>query len=224
MEIKPIAHFRSPFEGKFGIPRQSSIVSEVRGRIVFEKEYASADALRGLEGFDYLWIIWGFHLNHSSRPDKLTVRPPRLGGNTRLGVFATRSPFRPNPLGLSCVHIESIEEGSIVVSGADLADSTPIFDIKPYLPYSDSFPQARCGFVQQNDWEELQVTTADDALMEKLRSFFDEEQLQGLFKSLSQDPRPSYERGKEKNYGLTYSGHNITFHIEGKTLVIDSAI
>ncbi|MBO4610804.1 MAG: tRNA (N6-threonylcarbamoyladenosine(37)-N6)-methyltransferase TrmO, partial [Bacteroidales bacterium] len=152
MEISPVAYFRSPIPEKFGLPRQSGLVPELEGRIVFEPDFRSPDALRGIEGFDYLWLIWEFNLNHPEqmtdhpRPDRrsLTVRPPRLGGNERVGVFASRSPFRPNGLGLSSVRVVSVdfEKCEIVVSGADLADGTPIYDIKPYVTYCDSHPEA----------------------------------------------------------------------------------
>ena len=180
MNIKPIAYFRSPLTSKFGIPRQSGVVKNLVGEIVFEKEFSSPDAIRGLEGFDYIWLIWGFSANkHAS--NGLTVRPPRLGGNERLGVFATRSPFRPNPIGLSCVKLVSQNDRAIIESapslrgksdvdnigvyaraggeavllvyGADLMDGTPIYDIKPYIPYADAHPDARGGFTDNNDWQ-----------------------------------------------------------------------
>ena len=152
MEIKPIAHIRTEFAEKFGIPRQSGLASTLRGRVVFEKEYRDPEALRGLEGFSHLWLIWGFSANRGGRQWQPTVRPPRLGGNQQMGVFATRSPFRPNPLGLSCVEIESVESDGndgpvIIVRGADLMDGTPIYDIKPYVRYADSRPEAECGYV-----------------------------------------------------------------------------
>ena len=175
--MKPIAYFHSPFTSKFGIPRQSGLVEQLTGEIVFEPKYRNADAVRGLEDFSHLWIIWEFSAN-KTLGDSLTVRPPRLGGNKRLGVFATRSPFRPNPIGLSCVYINKVEiddrRGPVItVSGADLMDGTPILDIKPYIKYCDSKPDARSGFVEQTEWKKLRVElseqlqaelTADDTL------------------------------------------------------------
>ena len=161
MTISPIAHFHSPLTSKFGIPRQSGIADSLHGTIVFTPEYRNADALRGLEGFDFLWILWGFSENiHSAK--HATVRPPRLGGNTRIGVFATRSPFRPNNIGLSSVRIADIQiatpDGPVIeVVGADLMDGTPIYDIKPYLPEFDSHPEAKAGFVNSNEWQPLEV-------------------------------------------------------------------
>ena len=152
IEIHPIAHFCSPLTSKFGIPRQSGLASDLAGTIVFEPEYRHAEAIRGLEGFDYLWLIWQFSANNPSVKGSLTVRPPRLGGNRRMGVFATRSPFRPNGLGLSCVRIHHIEDDTklgpvIHVRGADLMNGTPIFDVKPYVSYADAHPDARCGYI-----------------------------------------------------------------------------
>ena len=168
MELQPVAHFRSPFTSKFGIPKQSGLVEELRGEIVFEPAFRNADYLRGIEEFDYLWLIWEFSANGSGKwkeesgKRNLTVRPPRLGGNRRMGVFATRSPFRPNNLGLSCVRLERVEEDAklgpvIYVRGADLMDGTPIYDIKPYVAYADSHPHARSGFVDNTAWQPLGV-------------------------------------------------------------------
>ena len=161
MNIEPIAHFRSPLTSKFGIPRQAGIVRELRGQIVLEPDYRNPDALRGLEAFDYLWMIWGFSENVEAEKHA-TVRPPLLGGNERRGVWATRSPFRPNNLGLSSVRIERIEDGVIHVLGADLMDGTPIYDIKPYLEYVDSHTGVRSGFVDERKWERLEVVMADE--------------------------------------------------------------
>ena len=163
--MKPIAYFHSPFTSKFGIPRQSGLVEQLTGEIVFEPKYRNADAVRGLEDFSHLWIIWEFSAN-KTLGDSLTVRPPRLGGNKRLGVFATRSPFRPNPIGLSCVYINKVEiddrRGPVItVSGADLMDGTPILDIKPYIKYCDSKPDARSGFVEQTEWKKLRVELSE---------------------------------------------------------------
>ena len=161
MNIQAIAFFHSPLKSKFGVPRQSGLVSELPGYIVFEPDYRQPEAVRGLEGFDFLWLIWEFSENREAKKS-LTVRPQRLGGNKRLGVFATRSPFRPNNLGLSCVQIDRIEndpvKGPVIyVKGADLMDGTPIFDIKPYVTYADSHPEARSGFVDQSSWQDLEV-------------------------------------------------------------------
>ena len=155
MEIRPIAYFRSPLTEKFGLPRQSGLAPSLRGRIVFEKPYDTPEAVRGLEGFDMLWIIWGFSANSRTGWEP-TVRPPRLGGNARMGVFATRSPYRPNPLGLSAVRIAGIGDGWIDTLGADLMDGTPVYDIKPYIPYTDSHPGAGAGFVDSTPWKEME--------------------------------------------------------------------
>lgn len=231
MEIEPIAHFRSPFPDKFGIPRQAGLSPSVRGQIVFEPGFRSADAVRGLEGFDYIWLIWGFSANSErySRPavgeitapaDKTrfqpTVRPPRLGGNERVGVFASRSPFRPNSLGLSAVKLESVEEGPVInVLGADLMDGTPIYDIKPYVAYADSHPDARSGFVDEKDWEPLEVSFPDSPLPEGLDA-------DALREVLSQDPRPRYHSDPKKVYGMYYGGFEIRFRVEGGTVQVVS--
>lgn len=217
MEITPIAYFRSPFTSKFGIPRQSGLVENLRGHIVFCDEYRNVEALRGLSDFDYLWLIWGFSANVDA-PKHPTVRPPRLGGNRRMGVFATRSPFRPNNLGLSSVKIEAVDTDSadapvIVVSGADLMDGTPIYDIKPYLPFTDSHPQAAAGFVDSVQWHPLQVVYETP-----LPSTWEEEQRQALTEVLQQDPRPSYHHDAQRIYGMTFAHHNIRFTVDDKTL------
>lgn len=159
-EITPVAVFRSPFPSKFGIPRQSGVVKEIEGRISFLPEFAREEALRGLEDFEYVWILWGFSGNDGKW--SLTVRPPRLGGNRSVGVFASRSPFRPNGMGLSSARIVKIENNGIVVSGADLMDGTPIYDIKPYIPYTDSHPEARAGFTDTTEWKESEVEFPDE--------------------------------------------------------------
>ena len=219
IEIHPIAHMKSDFPTKFGIPRQSGLVSELRSTIVFEPEYRNADALRGMEGFSHLWLIWQF--SEAVRSDwSPTVRPPRLGGNTRMGVFATRSPFRPNHLGLSCVELLGIEQtpeyGTVIhVGGADLMNGTPIIDIKPYIPYSDARPDALGGFTD----------TACDFL---LTVNFPAELLQKLPKSkqdavvrvLSHDPRPSYQHQAGRVYGLTFAGFDIRFQVEENVLTV----
>ena len=225
MTITPIAHFHSAFPTKFGIPRQSGIVDELRGRIVFEPTYRNADALRGLEGFDYLWILWEFSANRSAQERgatawQPTVRPPLLGGNTQMGVFATRSPYRPNPIGLSSVKIECIEisdkEGPIIyVLGADLMDGTPIYDIKPYVAYADSHPDVRSGFVDERRWQELTVD-----FPQELQSHFAPESLAALTRVLALDPRPQYQDNPEKVYGMPYEEYDIRFRVNNGTLTV----
>ena len=219
MEIKPIAIYRCPFHSKFGVPRQSGVVKGIRGRIVFEKEFADPSALRGLEGFDYVWLIWGFSANREGRYHP-TVRPPRMGGDSRVGVFATRSPFRPNPLGLSCVRIDRVVlEGSkapcIEVLGADLMDGTPIYDIKPYLPYTDSHPQSRGGFVDSTPWKSLGVV-----LPPSLRGILPPYEERTLLDILSEDPRPRYHDDPERVYGMPFAGKDIHFKVEGDVLTV----
>ena len=221
--IKPIAYMRSDFATKFGIPRQSGLVEELRSVIVFEPEYRNDDALRGIEDYSHLWIIWQFSeaVRDGWSP---TVRPPRLGGNTRMGVFATRSPFRPNNLGLSCVKLLGVEHTSehgtvLHVGGADLMDGTPIFDIKPYIPYGDSHPDARGGFTD----------TADDFLLdvsfpEPLLSRLPEDKRKAAFGVLSHDPRPSYQRKPGRIYGLTFAGKDIRFTVDENTLTVIDVI
>ncbi len=214
MEIRPIADFHSPFGTKFGIPRQSGIIPELEGKIVFRPEYRNAEALRGLEEFDYLWLIWEFSANRGdSGTWSPTVRPPRLGGNARIGVFASRSPFRPNGLGLSAARILRIEkdgpEGPVIhVSGADLMDGTPIYDIKPYVTYADSRPDARSGFVDANSWSTLEVIIPSEIaarLPEKARKM-----ISGV---LAQDPRPQYHDDPEKIYGMEFDGMDVRFRV-----------
>ena len=219
MNIEPIAYFHSPFTEKFGIPRQSGLVDELTGEIVFVKEWQTADAIRGLEDFDYLWIIWEFSANREARKTP-TVRPPRLGGNERMGVFATRSPFRPNNLGLSAVRIVSIDMKSghgpvIRVAGADLMDGTPIYDIKPYLPSADSHPEARGGFTDSHEWHQLNVDIPSEQA-----SWFTEEQLRALIRTLELDPRPRYQDDPDRIYGLMFDGHDIHFRVNGDRLEV----
>ena len=222
MEIRPIAYFRSPMKSKFGIPRQSGLVSELAGSIVFEPAYRRMEAIRGLEDFDYLWLIWEFSENSPS--DSLTVRPPRLGGNKRMGVFATRSPFRPNNLGLSCVRIDRIEEDQhlgpvIYVKGADLMDGTPIYDIKPYVTYADSHPEARSGFVDQSDWKELEVV-----MPESVSTLFSADEMASLQQVLALDPRPRYQEDPERIYGMPFAHYDIRFKVDGNVLTVVEAI
>ena len=222
MEIRPIAYFRSPMKSKFGIPRQSGLVSELAGSIVFEPTYRRMEAIRGLEDFDYLWLIWEFSENGPS--ESLTVRPPRLGGNRRMGVFATRSPFRPNNLGLSCVRIDRIEEDKhlgpvIYVKGADLMDGTPIYDIKPYVTYADSHPEARSGFVDQSAWQELEVVIPED-----VSTLFSIDEMASLKQVLALDPRPRYQEDPERIYGMPFGSYDIRFNVAGSVLTVVEAI
>ena len=214
MNIEPIACFRSPLTSKFGIPRQAGIVSELRGQIVFEPQYRNAEALRGLEDFDYLWIIWGFSENVEAEKHA-TVRPPLLGGNERRGVWATRSPFRPNNLGLSSVRIERIEDGVIHVLGADLMDGTPIYDIKPYLEYVDSHTGVRSGFVDERKWQRLEVVMADELLAQ-----FTKNDQQALLSLLAEDPRPQYHDDAQRVYGLPFAGRDVRFRVDGQRLEV----
>lgn len=217
-EMKVIARIRSDFPEKFGIPRQSGLVPQLRAKIVFEPEFRNADALRGIEGFSHLWLIWQFSaaVRETWSP---TVRPPRLGGNERVGVFATRSPFRPNAVGLSCVKLEGVahEEGSgdvLIVSGADLMDGTPIYDVKPYLPYADAHPEARGGFAPSP-----KETVAVDCPPELLAAL-PEGQREALLGVLAQDPRPQYQHDPERVYGMSFGGWDVKFRVCGKRLEV----
>lgn len=222
-QIKVIAHIRSDFKEKFGIPRQSGLVEALRAEIVFEPEYRNADALRGIEGFSHIWLIWQFSqaVRESWSP---TVRPPRLGGNTRLGVFATRSPFRPNPIGLSCVRLEGLRQDPalgtvLVVSGADLLDGTPIYDIKPYLPYADCRPEATGGFAANAPEARLRVEFPEELLETVPRDKRD-----ALIGVLSQDPRPSYHDDPERVYGMSFDGMEVRFSVDGDALIVRGVI
>ena len=214
-EIKPIAFFQSPLTSKFGIPRQSGLADNLTGKIVFVPQYQREEALRGLEDFDYLWLIWGFSANKSTEEGRLTVRPPRLGGNERLGVFATRSPFRPNGLGLSSVRIKRIKDGIIEVVGADLMDGTPIYDVKPYISYVDSHPEARGGFTDKKEWRQLSVV-----FMDEYSKFFDDKELAALKEILSQDPRPQYQHDAVRVYGMPFAGKDVKCKVEGDVLEV----
>ena len=203
MEIKPIAHFRSPFKSKFGVPKQAGLVAELEGEIVFEPEYRNADALRGIEGFDYLW----------------------LGGNEKVGVFATRSPFRPNNIGLSSVRLSHVEwessRGPVIhVKGADLMDGTPIYDIKPYVVYADCHPEARSGFVDERKWNKLQVEISDTVKTFLLSQGMTEEKIGILKEVLAQDPRPHYQKDPHKVYGMPYEGMDIHFTVCNQILTV----
>ena len=214
MNIEPIAYFRSPLTSKFGIPRQSGIVTELRGTIAFVAKYSQPEALRGLEAYDYLWLVWGFSENVDAEKHP-TVRPPLLGGNERMGVWATRSPFRPNNLGLSSVRIAKIdvEVPCIEVLGADLMDGTPIYDIKPYLPYVDSHPEARGGFTDDHQWQRLQVDISNE-----YEALFDANDLQLLKELLSLDPRPHYHDDATREYGMPFKKWDVRFRVEDDTL------
>ena len=217
MELQPVALYRGALGSKFGIPRQSGLVP-LQGRIVFEPAFRSRDALRGLEGFDRIWLIWGFSANKPAKGEwQPTVRPPRLGGNTAGGVWASRSPFRPNPIGLSCVELEGIDGMDLLVKGADLMDGTPIYDIKPYVTYADSFPQARSGF----------AATAPEAKLEvRLPEGLDiaPEEREALAALLALDPRPAYQEDPDRVYGMPFGGRDVHFRVEGDVLtVIDYA-
>lgn len=210
MEIQPIAHFHSPFTSKFGVPKQSGLVEELRGEIVLDKKYHTPDALRGLDGFDYLWLIWGFSANKHAAASPV-VRPPVLGGNAKVGVFATRSPFRPNPLGLSSVKIVSVDFDKCIihVAGADLMDGTPIYDIKPYIEYADCHTSVRSGFVDTNPIKRLKVVIPIE-----IAELFDNDELKALRKTLELDPRPHYHKDAHKVYGMPFAGHDIHFVVE----------
>lgn len=219
--FKIIARIKSDFPEKFGIPRQSGLLPNLKSTIRFEPEFRNADALRGLEGFSHLWILWIFSENVRDTWSP-TVRPPRLGGNKRLGVFATRSSFRPNPIAMSCVkieeiHLESANGPEIIVSGADLMDGTPIVDIKPYLPFADSVPEAKGGFAESVKGNNLEVEIPTE-LLEK----FPAEKREALVQILSQDPRPHYQDDTERVYGFSFSGFEIKFKVSNSKLAVES--
>ncbi len=217
MEMTPIAHIRSDFATKFGIPRQSGLVEELAAQVVFAPGYRDASALRGIEGFSHLWLLWEFSQSRGWSP---TVRPPRLGGNKRLGVFATRSPFRPNPIGLSCVRLIEVRQDRelgpvLVVAGADLMDGTPIYDIKPYLPYADCRPDAVGGFASAPREVGLEVSCPQE-LLEAVT----EDKRAGLLAVLAQDPRPRYQDDPDRTYGMSFSGLEVKFRVEGERLTV----
>ena len=227
MNIQPVAFFHGLLTSKFGIPRQSGLAPDLRGRIVFAPEFRHEEAVRGLDQFDYLWLIWEFSaipspLTSHPSPKSLTVRPPRLGGNERVGVFASRSPFRPNRLGLSCVRIERIElsltEGPVIhVLGADLIDGTPIYDVKPYVAYADAHADARSGFVDTTAWQPLQVE-----IPEALAQLFAPADLLALQQTLAQDPRPRYHDDATRVYGMPFAGHDVKFRVvDGVVQVVE---
>jgi len=217
--LQVIARIRSDFPEKFGIPRQSGLVDELQAEIVFEPPYRNADALRGLDGFSHLWLIWEF--SQAVRDNwSPTVRPPRLGGNTRMGVFATRSPFRPNPIGLSCVRLVGVEQtrdrGPVIrVAGADLLDGTPIYDIKPYLPYADCRPDAIGGWTGGEADTQLEVLCTPELLAP-----LSAERQQALLGVLANDPRPHYQNDPERVYGLRFAGYNVRFTVNENRLTV----
>lgn len=220
LPMRPVARIRTDFASKFGVPRQSGLVPALRGKILFEPEFRSADAVRGLEGFSHIWLLW--HFSAAVRKDEAfspTVRPPRLGGNVRVGVFASRSPFRPNPIGLSCVALERVEpdtpEGPVLyVRGADLMDGTPILDIKPYVPYADAHPEASAGFTA------APFRTVRVVIPEELLARLPEESRAALRGVLEQDPRPSYQDDPERVYGFGFAGREIRFRVRDGVLTV----
>lgn len=217
--VKPIAHIKSDFSSKFGIPRQSGLIDELEATVIFEPEFRNPDALRGIEGYSHIWLLWLFS-ECAEKEWSPTVRPPRLGGNKRMGVFASRSPFRPNSIGLSCVKLLGVEEtenhGHILrVSGADLLDGTPIIDIKPYLPYVDSHPEASGGFALQEKEGSLEVD-----FPEHLMSDIPQDKRKALTAVLKQDPRPQYQDDAERIYGLEFAGYDVRFRIADNVLTV----
>jgi tRNA-Thr(GGU) m(6)t(6)A37 methyltransferase TsaA len=204
MTLKVIAYARNGHTDKFGIPRQSRENSPILTRIVFEPDYAIPEALRGIEGYSHLWLLWGFSEVDSWSP---TVRPPRLGGNKRMGVFATRSPFRPNPIGLSSVKLIRVENGELIVSGADVLDGTPIYDIKPYLSFSDSHPDAKNGFAEETKDYELEIVWTNPPITDQEKA--------DLEYILRQDPRPGYQDNPERVYKMDYAGLRVSFRVQG---------
>ncbi len=217
MQLEIIAKMHSPMKEKFGLPRQSGLANELKGTVVFEEKYSDKRAVEGLEGYDYIWLLWEFEGVKDTKGEEFRtmVRPPRLGGNTYMGVFATRSPFRPNPIGMSCVKLERIEmtdKGPVLhISGADLRDGTPIFDIKPYLPYAEVHPDARGGFTDETNMKRLEVVFEDDSYKA------DEAALREI---LSQDPRPAYQNDPERVYGMNYKDMNVRFRVEEGTVFV----
>lgn len=221
--MKIIAHIHTDFPEKFGVPRQSGLVKELQGTIIFEPEYRNPSALRGLEEFSHIWLLWKFS---QSRKEgwSATVKPPRLGGKRRVGVFATRSPFRPNDIGLSCVRLEKIEAdknfGSILhVSGADLIDQTPIYDIKPYIPFTDCHPEAKEGYTRQTQSHRLEVDFPESLLTQ-----YPKEKRMAVLGVLAQDPRPAYVQDPERIYGVTFAGFDVKFRVNGDKLVVCDVI
>lgn len=214
MEIRPIAHIENEFTDKFAIPRQSGIASNILSRIVFEKEFQDRNAIKGIDGFSHLWIIWGFSKNIREEYS-LTIRPPRLGGNERVGVFASRSPFRPNSLGLSSVRLIDIEDNNtLIVSGADILNGTPVYDIKPYIKFTDSHEDAVCGYVDEREFKILNVI--DNGLLNGIR------QAESIKEILSNDPRPAYQEDENRIYGFRFAGYEIKFKVKENDLFVIS--
>lgn len=217
-QFKVIAKIHTDFKGKFGVPRQSGLINELKAEIVFEKEYNDVSAIKGIEGFSHIWILWLFS---EVKDDKWhpTVRPPRLGGNRRMGVFATRSPFRPNPIGLSCVKLEEVKKTSkgtvLVVNGADLMDGTPILDIKPYLPFTDCIPDATGGFAEKVLGDSLEVVCSD-----RLKELLPPLKFNSLIAVLKSDPRPAYQDDPNREYGFDFAGFSIKFKVDGNSLYV----
>ena len=221
VEMKIIGRIKSELPGKFGIPRQAGLVPELKSKLIFEPEYRNEAALRGLESFSHVWLVWDFSEAHKADWSP-TVRPPRLGGNERMGVFATRSPFRPNPIGLSCVKLLEIEKDKeygpvLVLGGADLMDGTPVFDVKPYIVYADSHPEATAGFTARNTDYRLFVEFLCD-----LPKDFDESRRKALAGILAEDPRPHYQNDSERIYGFGFAGYEIKFRVDGQKLSVVS--
>ncbi len=223
LTLKPIAHVRSDFQEKFGIPRQSGRAPSLPFELIFEPEYRAEEALRGIEGFSHLWLLFDFSLSHREEFSP-TVRPPRLGGNERVGVFASRSPFRPNPIGLSCVKLVGVEkrkeEGTVLLlSGGDLLDGTPVLDIKPYLPFADCIPEATGGYATMQESHRLQVV-----FPEELLSLLPPQKRAGLCECLADDPRPSYQDDPTRVYGMKFGGHEIKFIVREGVLTVTAVL
>ena len=213
LSLTPVAYYHGPFGSKFGIPRQSSL-APVTGRIVFTPAFRVPEALRGLDGFGRIWLLWGFSANKRTEGEwQPVVRPPRLGGNIAVGVWASRSPYRPNPLGLSCVELVAVDGTELVVRGADLMDGTPVYDIKPYLPYADSYPDAAAGYATQAPSDKLRVVIPPEIPL-------DGAQRRTLTDILSLDPRPAYQDAPEREYGMAYEGGNLRFRVCDGTLTV----
>lgn len=221
MELEPIAKIISPLKGKFGTPRQSGLAPSLPARIVFEHPWRDPESLRGLEGFSHIWLIWGFSENRKTSHSgfQATVRPPRLGGNDSVGVFASRSPYRPNPLGLSCVRLKGIVSGpdgpELEVLGADLVDGTPIYDIKPYIRYADCRPDAVCGYVDRLEERHVDVRFAPEAA-----AALEDEEMMLLREVLENDPRPSYQDDPDREYGMTFRSKDVHFTVSGGVLIV----
>lgn len=221
--MRIIGYVRTDFPSKFGIPRQSGLVDAIKGKIVFEPEFHNPEAFRGLDGFSHIWILWKFSESHKENWSA-TVKPPRLGGKKRMGVFATRSPFRPNDIGLSCVRLERIEfdeqEGPVLwVAGVDLLDKTPVYDIKPYVPLTDCRPEALEGYTKETKLHELQVV-----FPWKLLEIYPEDKREAVIGMLAQDPRPTYFQDPKRIYGVSYAGYDIKFQVKGDTLTVHDVV